>query len=145
MQALEAWAEALADQSQGSRAPLDLLLNTCQSKQTGPLRPADSLSTPRGQAAAFEQGLNTNWSSQQPDGTFEGHCTACTLAGKIDEPETVAGTHTGVYESAEAEVQAVLPLCTYLTRSEGKVSDQMMIGLAAAIVVTAYQQSHSCF
>ena len=82
MQALETWAEALADQSQGSRAPLELLLNTCQSKQTGPLRPADSLSTPRGQAAAFEQGLSTTWSSQHPDGTFEGQFIAFTLQGK---------------------------------------------------------------
>ena len=80
MQALQTWAEALADQSQGSRAPLDLLLNTCQSRQTGPLRPADSLSTPRGQAAAFEQGLDTTWSCSQPGGTADNVADAVTLA-----------------------------------------------------------------
>ena len=144
MQSLETWAEALADQRQGSRAPLDLLLNTCQSKHTGPLRPADSLSTPRGQAAAFEQGLSTTWSSRQPDGIFLGLCIAFTHAGRIDQPQIVAGTYTGMHASAEAEVQAVLPLCTYLTRSEGKVGLQLMIGLAAAIIVIAYQQSCSC-
>ncbi|KAL3141037.1 hypothetical protein ABBQ32_005551 [Trebouxia sp. C0010 RCD-2024] len=93
MQALQTWAETLADQGQSSRAPLDLLLNTCQSKQTGPLRPVDSLSTPRGQTAAFEQGLSKAWSGSK---------------------------HKDLCGSAEAEVQAVLPLCTYLIRSEGK-------------------------
>lgn len=68
MQALQSWAEALADQGQISQGPLDLLLNTCQPKQGGPLRPADSLSTPRGQAAAFQQGLSTTWSTSQPNG-----------------------------------------------------------------------------
>jgi len=33
-----------------------------------------------------------------------------------------AGTSTAMYGSAEAEVQAVTPLCTYLKRTEGKVS-----------------------
>ena len=33
-----------------------------------------------------------------------------------------AGTSTAMYGSAEAEVQAVVPLCTYLMRTEGKVS-----------------------
>ena len=33
-----------------------------------------------------------------------------------------AGASTAVYGSAEAEVQAVIPLCTYLMRTEGKVS-----------------------
>jgi hypothetical protein len=33
-----------------------------------------------------------------------------------------AGTSTAMYGSAEAEVQAVIPLCTYLMRTEGKVS-----------------------
>ncbi len=68
MQALQSWAEALADQGHVSRAPLDLLLNTCQPKQGGLLRPADSLSTPRGQTAAFQQGLSTTWSTSQPNG-----------------------------------------------------------------------------
>ncbi len=34
-----------------------------------------------------------------------------------------AGTSTAMYGSAEAEVQAVIPLCTYLMRTEGKVSN----------------------
>lgn len=33
-----------------------------------------------------------------------------------------AGASTAMYGSAEAEVQAVIPLCTYLMRTEGKVS-----------------------
>lgn len=66
MQALQTWAEALADQSHGSRAPLDLLMNACQSKQTGSLRLADSFLTPSVQAAAFEQGLSIT--SRQADG-----------------------------------------------------------------------------
>lgn len=50
------------------------------------------------------------------------HTTGCGICSAqfVADSSCAAGTSI-VHSNAEAEVQAVLPLCTYLTRTDGKV------------------------
>ena len=51
---------------------------------------------------------------------------ACSAVNSLAYRRYFAGTQTCMFRSAEAEIQAVLPLCTYLIRTDGKVQSLVL-------------------